>query len=81
MAINWLQKFADECGDHPPDETFKKRILPACYSKLTIYETYRGEKEKEVVKYSTFSQIWSKYCPHITISKVYLVSWLLATLF
>ena len=73
MAISWLEKFANECGDHPPDKTFKKRVLPACYTKLTVYQTYVAETdlfERKKISYSRFADIWGIYCSHISISKV-----------
>jgi len=71
-AIDWLDRFANACGDRPPDETANRRVLPACYNKLTLYNAYKDEKEKLVepyVTYAHFVDLWKKQCPHITISK------------
>ena len=71
QAINWLQKFAEDCGDHPPDSKYDKRILPACYTKLSVFETYYEEKKSEIkITYASFSTMWKKYCSNISISQV-----------
>ena len=70
VAVNWLRKFAEDCGDHPPNESGEKRELPACYTKRAVYSTYKEENENENVSESYFLKIWKQYCSHISISTV-----------
>ena len=68
IAINWLKKFTDDCGDKMPDS--EKLFLPSCYTKLAVWQTYKADHPQSNVSLDYFCKLWLKNCPHISISKV-----------
>ena len=48
IALNWLGKFGDDCGDYPPDRSVKMRVLPACYTIKAVWQTYREWAQETV---------------------------------
>uniref|UniRef100_A0A7M5V597 DUF7869 domain-containing protein n=1 Tax=Clytia hemisphaerica TaxID=252671 RepID=A0A7M5V597_9CNID len=42
-AVLWIKRFADDCGDAPPDRDPDSRVIPACFTKRAVYKTYKEE--------------------------------------
>ena len=78
LVAKWgLEKFAELCGDSPPDETYRgqdKWYLPSCCTHKLVYETYMEENRSNItgtIASSTFSRMWNTSYPNVKISKVY----------
>ena len=67
-AINWLKKFTEDCGDKLPDS--EKHLLPSCYTKLAVWQTYQADNPQDHVSLDYFCKLWLQNCPHISTSKV-----------
>ena len=76
LAKEWLERFAELCGDSPPDETHRggnKWYLPSCYTKKLVYETYLEENKDNLtgaIALSSFCTMWNSHFPNVKISKV-----------
>ncbi|XP_066929842.1 uncharacterized protein [Clytia hemisphaerica] len=71
-AVLWIKRFADDCGDAPPDRDPDSRVIPACFTKRAVYKTYKEEIQLQDLKCLSegqFLRAWRQELPKIKISE------------
>uniref|UniRef100_A0A7M5V365 Uncharacterized protein n=1 Tax=Clytia hemisphaerica TaxID=252671 RepID=A0A7M5V365_9CNID len=72
-AVLWIKRFADDCGDAPPDRDPDSRVIPACFTKRAVYKTYKEEIQLQDLKCLSegqFLRAWRQELPKIKISEM-----------
>ena len=77
LVVNFLFTYAEEHaillpGRVPGYKDSDRQLLPSSTTKRLVWNVYveaSSQTVVRVVKFSTFTSIWRKYCPHLTVMK------------
>ena len=77
LVVNFLFTYAEEhaillSGRVPGYKDSDRQLLPSSTTKRLVWNVYveaSSQTVVRVVKFSTFTSIWRKYCPHLTVMK------------